>query len=316
MAHQIYNSEIAYAGETPWHGLGQQIDANAPSAEWLKAAKLNWTLNRCDLVARTEDGTEVDIDDQIAWVRSDNHKPMVISSPNWRPFQNHEALDFMDRYVKAGGATLETVGALKGGKIVWALASINHSFETRPGDTTRGYLLLTTPHIVGMAMSIRTTTVRVVCRNTLTMAEREGTEHFRQNHLSDFNTDRAQEAVANAHENLARAEQRAKTLDGIKIGVEDALRKVILPVFDPEFEIDAKKDLKDQLPRRAAQILASIDHAPGAIEGTAWGILNGITHWADHVAGRGNDARLQKAWLGKNARLKLKAEAKLLDLAD
>ena len=46
MAHLIENTngkaEIAYAGQTPWHGLGQQLTVGASIEEWRKEAGLDW----------------------------------------------------------------------------------------------------------------------------------------------------------------------------------------------------------------------------------------------------------------------------------
>ncbi len=37
---------MAYAGQTPWHGLGQELPRGRPIEEWLKAARLDWELQR------------------------------------------------------------------------------------------------------------------------------------------------------------------------------------------------------------------------------------------------------------------------------
>lgn len=324
MAHQIENSEIAYRGEMPWHGLGTRVEDGTSSEDWLEAAGLNWTLERAPLTATvTPEGAEpysVPVPDRFAWVRSDNRRVLTVAGKGWRPLQNRDALGFMDRYVRAGGVELETVGALRGGEVVWGLAKLKHSFQVRRGDKVEGYLLLTSPNTLGTAISIRTTTVRVVCANTMAMAERSSEAQYRQNHLSDFDVEKAREAVANAHEVLALAEKRAKTLDRMKIKIEDAMQRVIIPVFTSyktEEEVAEFKGCEpEKLPKAAADILKSIVEAPGALPGTGWGVLNGITHYCDHVAGKDADARLYQSWVGWKAAAKVQAEKKLLELAD
>jgi len=223
----------------------------------------------------------------------------------------------MDKYVRAGGATLETAGSLRDGKIVWGLARLNHSFNVTPGDRVEGYLLITSPHEVGKAITVRTTTVRVVCANTMAMAVSQGTVNYNQNHLSDFDVDRAREAVESAHEALQLAENRAKTLSNLKLSMEDAVKLVLVPNFAPEMAEMATEDMMDatKQPKRLQGIINSILTAPGAVQDNGWGVLNGVTHYADHVLGRENATRMFRSWIGDMGYAKLAVEKTLLELA-
>lgn len=317
--HQIENEMIAYSGETPWHGIGAQLDTGSTPEEFLQAAKLDWTIEKHPMQVLLGDKA-IPVPDKFALLRSTDQKLFGVCSEAWTPFQNADALDFMRRYCEAGGATMETAGGLRDGRIVWGLARLNHSFEVRPGDRVKGYLLITTPHVVGMSSSVRTTTVRVVCRNTMAMANNSSTIEYRQNHLTPFDIEKAKEAVEQAHENLALAELRAKTIDKLKINLEDAVKKVLVPVFDSKLADDldfmhAPLDV-EQLPKRFQHIIDSLQNAPGAIEGTGWGVLNGVTHWADHVAGNSASTRLFRSWVGDYSRAKLQVEQRLLEMAE
>jgi hypothetical protein len=57
MPHEIDYSTggpaIAYAGETPWHGLGEKLPEGQPIEAWLKAARLEWGLRRLPVNAVT-----------------------------------------------------------------------------------------------------------------------------------------------------------------------------------------------------------------------------------------------------------------------
>ena len=48
MAHEIDMSNgqanMAYVGETPWHGLGQQLKAGASIETWRKAAGMDFAI--------------------------------------------------------------------------------------------------------------------------------------------------------------------------------------------------------------------------------------------------------------------------------
>ncbi len=317
MAHEI--ESIAYANAVPWHGLGTQVSDDLNDEQFLKAAGLDWKVELKPLKADLGGGEYADVPGRFALVRNTDRKILTIAGQTWRPFQNADALKFIGDYAKAGGATLETAGSLQGGTMVWGLAALKHSFAVRPGDTIRGYLLLTVPHTVGTAHTIRTTAVRVVCANTLALASRSDANiNYRQNHLSDFDVSAAKDAVGKAHVELAEAERRFKIIADLKLSIEDAVKKVLIPVFEPELlGTPAFENIlsPENLPKKIDAILASAANAPGNEAGTGWGLLNGVTHWADHVAGTNSGRRLFRAWLGDTAAHKQAVEQKLLELA-
>lgn len=326
MAHQV--ETMAYANEVPWHGLGARVDDNLTPEEMLKAAGLDWELKRLPLQIApgpdTPEGFEgLAVTERNAWVRDKDKKIMAVAGTNWRPLQPADALGFMRDYVAAGAATLETAGSLRDGRVVWGLARIKHDFEVRPGDRVNGYLLITSPNEVGKAITVRTTTVRVVCANTMALAHTggNGVTQYRQSHMSDFDVAAAKDAVGNAHEQLAQAERNARILDKLKLKASDAITKVLVPVFAPQIMEDeeamAAMEDPNTMPKIFQEILSSVEGAPGAkeIEGTGWAVLNGVTHWADHVCGRGSASRMHRAWMGDNALRKIEVEAKLLELA-
>lgn len=307
---------MAYAGEVPWHGLGARVDQDVDCDEMLEAAGLNWDVNLWPLQAEnSETGEVISVKDRFALVRSTDKRVLTVTGKSWKPLQNRDTINFMKNYVEAGGATLETAGALRDGKLVWGLARLNMAFEVSRGDAVNGYLLITSPHEVGKAITVRTTTVRVVCANTMALANTQSDLNYKQNHLTEFDVEAAKEKVAQAHEHLAIAEQRAKTLFELKISIEDAVKQAIIPSVFPQLaSVEGIMDPVNQ-PKPLQQLIHSINHAPGADRETAWGVLNGVTHWADHVAGQPGQARLYRAWAGDTMREKQLVEQRLYELA-
>tara|TARA_R110000868_G_scaffold160021_3_gene389308 strand:+ start:1097 stop:2047 length:951 start_codon:yes stop_codon:yes gene_type:complete len=315
MAHEIESIAYRYQTEadTPWHGLGVKVGDDLNSAEFLEAAGLNWTVDEQPLFTSV-DGVLIPINNKRAFVRSTDQKVFAVASKEWRPTQNKTALDFLDQFAKAGGAKFETAGSLRGGKIVWGLLALGRSFDVRPGDTVKGYLLLTVPHTVGTAITCHLTSVRTVCANTLRAGHASGAKIYSQSHLMDFDFDAARKAVLTANEDLAAAEARYKTIAGLKINLQDAVDKVLVPVFAPEYKETNEAGGVVDLPKTIDQIITSINNAPGAEIGTGWGVLNGVTHWADHVRGRNGASRLFASWLGDIGNKKTEVESKLLEL--
>jgi hypothetical protein len=169
---------------------------------------------------------------------------------------------------------------------------------------------------------VATTTVRVVCQNTMTLADREGKVNYRQNHLSEFNVNAARASIEAAHEQLSEQERRCKAMDALKLSIDDAILKVIAPTFLPEMmkedeEMIQKMMIDPQLmPKKLAEIVNSVFHAPGATPDTAYGILNGITHFTTHVAGSTQEIRMSRSFAGDYRDKQSFAEKLLLELAD
>ena len=64
MAHNITQAKngqymTAWAGDTPWHRLGQQADGLMTATEALIAANLDWLVEKRPLYNQTENGPEV-----------------------------------------------------------------------------------------------------------------------------------------------------------------------------------------------------------------------------------------------------------------
>ncbi len=316
MAHEI--ETMAYAGETPWHGLGARVDGDIGVDEMLVKAGLDWKVEKRALFTFDDNGQKSRVNGRYALVRSSDNRVLTLTGPAWKPLQNSEVLGFFRDYADAGGCKLETAGSLRGGKFIWGLAKINHSFEASPGDVVNGYLLFMSPHQVGSAITISTTTIRVVCMNTMRMALEDSatSTHHRQNHLKEFDRDSAAMAVEAAHEQLYRAGQEARALVNVRMSTFDTVR-LLSSHFQENLSRRSGKDMVDPANwnKHLAGVMASVNSAPGAQPGTAWGVLNGVTHWIDHEAGRVSDTRILRAWLGDYAKVKLQVNQDLLQLA-
>lgn len=330
MSHEV--ETMAYANQVPWHGLGARVDTDVSVEEMLEAAGLNWRVNLCPMTAETPDGDHIRVKDRYALVRDTDNRVLTITGKSWHPLQNEDTLGLMREYVSAGGATLETAGSLRGGRVVWGLAKLNHQFNVTRGDAVNGYLLITSPHEVGKAITVRTTTVRVVCANTMAMANSMSEINYKQNHLAAFDTEAAKGAIALAHDELAEAEKRAKMLHKLKLDLKDAMQKVFIPstmpkTLEPEVGMtdeehaEHTREILDRIiqpeeqPAQLQQLVESYNNAPGAEPGTGWGAMNAVTYWADHVVGRNSNSRMWRAWVGDTGRMKLDAERRLLELA-
>lgn len=318
MAHELDNNHMVYAQGTdvPWHGLGDTFPPDTPPAEVLKRAKLDWRVEKRSLTYVCSDGSPRTVEGKAALVRDYDGKLMDIVGKDWKPHQNEDTFKIFDKYVKIGGATMETAGALRGGEIVWGLANLKHGFKTPRGDEIKGYILLMGSHKFGKATLMQTTAVRVVCMNTLRLAMQGQAELVvRVNHGYEFNADIVEQQFGLAHEAIDEFNRNAAVLTKLNLSQEDAMR-ILQPTYQPMTDIDKLINGETQPNNPMNMILTSIVNAPGADPGTAWGVLNGVTYYADHMAGRTQDTRLTSSWMGTEAKRKDDVVARLLRVAN
>jgi len=97
MAHDIDQSTgkpaIAYVGEKPWHGLGEELPVGQPIETWLHAARLDWELKRLP-VQYLVDGVHRTMEDKFVLARSDTHEALSIVSSDYQIVQPREVLEF------------------------------------------------------------------------------------------------------------------------------------------------------------------------------------------------------------------------------
>jgi phage/plasmid-like protein (TIGR03299 family) len=212
MAHMI--ETMAYAGATPWHGLGVPVDADIDVDDMLVRAGLDWGVEKVPLHIH-RGGAEQMVPGQYALVRDSDDSVLSVVGSTYEPVQNRDAMEFFREFCDAGDMTLETAGSLSGGRRVWALASIRDGFQLAGGDEVSGYLLLTNPHARNEALVAQFTPVRVVCQNTLAMALRGGGSGvFRHRHMAAFDPERARQALGLARDQLASFHEAAEFLSG------------------------------------------------------------------------------------------------------
>lgn len=173
MAHEVNvvngRASMAYFGETPWHGLGQKLESPATAAEAIIAAGLDFEVGLHPLV--TTDGLAVL--QRKAVIRPDTNQVLGVVGNSYVPIQNAEAFQFLDTVVADGELRYHTAGALGRGERIWMLAKLpGHIRVNGTDDITEKFLLLSNSHDASSALRVYFTPIRVVCANTLGVAER------------------------------------------------------------------------------------------------------------------------------------------------
>lgn len=323
MAHALdmTNGRVnyAYVGQPGWHGLGNELEPGAPLETWADVAGLAHTVEAADSLymvpgddePRTHDGRKT-------LYRSDNGAALANVSEDYRVVQPREVLEFYRDLTDASGMfTLETAGSLHGGKKVWALAKSKLTLEIGGADIVLPYLFLATSYDGSMATTGKFTTVRVVCQNTLNMADRGAGAAVRVPHSTDFDPDAVKAELGLIETRAADFEARARAMASMELHPGDAL-DYWAEIFgrDPGALGGEPLDFEKLSTFRKRRIEAAADawtNGPGAnlkgARGTLWGALNAVTFLVDHEqrSRTTQESRFASAQFGDGARQKAAA---------
>lgn len=323
MAHDLdmSNSRVnfAHVGESAWHRLGNRLNHGATLEQWSEAAGFAWEAVRSPVMFRTTEGADpVTMPGRFVIHRSDTGAPLSVMSGNFRITQPAQVMEFFRDIIKAGGAKMETAGMLAGGAKFWALARFDDQFDM-PGDSPiLPYLMLATSLDGSLSNTAAFTTVRVVCQNTLAMANRMAHDGaagvVRVPHSTDFNADQVKSQLGLMQGRWEQFKKDARSMSQRTISREDAV-EYFLSVLYPKAKT---LDLAETRPTLGA-VLSVYENGIGqqtdAAKDTVWGLLQACTRYVDHEKkAASDDTRLQQAWFGAGAALKRAAYEKALEL--
>lgn len=318
MAHELTQradgfTEMAFVGELPWHGLGQELAEGADMETWRKAAGMDWTIQSAP-VQYVSASAYNQFNGQNVLYRNDNNLPLSIVSDRYKPVQPAEVLEFFDSLVKEAGFKLHTAGTLRGGKRLWALAETGKFGEVCKDDGVGGFLLLSTSCDRTLATTARFTSVRVVCNNTLTMAQNDIRTMIKVPHSTVFDHDKVKLQLGQVSEAFGSFMEMAKFLQNQKLNQAQAkvfLTKLMTPqakLANEQYNIEKNKGYSKIL-----EMFEGSGKGADLVGFTKWGMLNAVTEYYDHIIpNRSNDTRLDNAWFGSGDRIKNQAVNLLL----
>lgn len=313
---------MMYIGEVPWHRLGTKLDQPATAREAIVAAGLDYEVKLTPV--STFDG--LTIPKTMAVVRYDTQAVLGVVSDRYVPVQNHQAFSFLDALVAEGGLRYHTAGALGKGERVWMLSKLpGHIRVKNSEDLVDKFLLLSNSHNGSGALRVYFTPIRVVCQNTLALAERRSQgQGVTIMHKGDLESKikEAQEVLglaARFYDDAAEQINRLASHYPNQAQLTAYFRE-LYP--DPEEGKDNARavNIRQELHRLFEE---GIGHNEPSIKTTTWTAFNAVTEFVDHVrTSRGtNDTdrvsnRLESIWFGSGAQLKQRAWNLALEMAN
>lgn len=321
MTHLI--EQMAYVGQTPWHGLGNQLTQKQPIEIWQREAGMDWQIQDSPVHFKADSigplGTIHSFPEQKVLFRSDTKAPLSVVSNRYQIVQPREVLEFYRDLSEVSGYELETAGVLKGGRKFWALARTGQSAVLKGNDEVSGYLLLATSCDGTLATTATPTTVRVVCNNTLTIALDGATRSIKVPHNTRFDPKAVKKQLGIAVSQWDEFMYRMRNLAERKVQWHEAMGFFMNVMCD----IQPNSAMPQVLPNeRALRKVQSLYEGQGkgstlaSANGTAWGLLNAVTEYVDHERrARSTEYRMDSAWFGQGAVIKQRALDAALKLA-
>lgn len=284
MAHNLNetNGKISFAStEKAWHGLGQIVKNAMTSKEAIELGGLGYEVIKEQIYADVDGIGKIAIPDNFATIRKDTNTPLGVVGNRYEIVQNADAFVFFDAIVGQGQAIFETAGALGKGERIFVTAKMpNYIRIAGTDDVTEVYVVLTNTHDGSGAVICGITPVRIVCQNTLRMAMKGMVNKVAIRHTknAENNLLQAHKLLSITNEYTEKMNQAVNALSLKKVS-DAQVKQLIEGLFPSESEGTTR------IENIRKEVLNSYYTGVGqeGILGTAWGVLNGITHYTSHA---------------------------------
>ncbi len=328
MSHDLDESTgkpaMAYVGDVPWHGLGEKLPAGQSIERWVEAARLNWQIQKLSVQYQFKGQFRL-MPERFVLTRDDTGAGLSVVSGDYSVVQPKEILEFYRDLVKERHYTLETAGALDGGRKVWALArtGLVANVAGINGDELGAYILLATSCDKSLATTATFTSVRVVCQNTLGFAfdDMKGNKrpNVKADHTRKFNPSAIKEQLGLIDKAWSQFMARIDPMANFSLE-RMAAHKYFESLFLSDKDIEERKKPSGAKDNEIHQIASLFHSAPGqnikTASGTLWGAVNAVTYFVDHVRSTKAVERMDSAWFGSGAALKERAWNRAMELIE
>jgi len=217
----------------------------------------------------------------------DNGKDVLaIVGSKYQVVQNEQLFDFGDNLLD-GGASWESAGSIKGGRVVFGSLVIPKEIvldAEGANDKTITYLLVHTSHDGSVSVQASITPVRVVCQNTLNLALKGAKQSFKLRHTQsiDGKIAMAREALGMSFAYMDTFADEAKALFEKEV-TEKQFIDIVKAIY-PKPDKDATKAQLTKWDNKMVLLSDLYNNSPtnANIKGTAWGVFNALTERLDY----------------------------------
>lgn len=329
MAHQInYNEQTGKHSffsvkERAWHGLGTIIQDYPTSAEAIKYAQLDYTVEKRPMFTYdTENHTadpetdivipEIAVPDFFATIRTDTEQVLGVVGNDYEVVQNVKAFDFFDSIVGGkDGILYETAGALgENGARIFITAKLPDYIRVGKDDLIENYLFLTTSHDGYSSITAAFTPIRICCNNTLNAALKGAVNSVKIRHTAS-----AHDKLKQAHHLLGISNLLANELEEVfnhwsKIRITDsAVKRLVQVAMAPNKEVlqNLQNGKHEELSSNFNNLVSSVmdyhftssTQQEATTKGTLYGCYNAVTGYFQNVRNyRDEESKLNSIMFG------------------
>jgi phage/plasmid-like protein (TIGR03299 family) len=312
MAHELHEHDQMISGRNimPWHELGE-VRENFGIDDLHRI--MGWPVEMVPLI--TADGDKTD---SFATVRKDfttlpeGMKPtgnIILGtglSRNYSVLQNEDLIKIVEPFVD-NGCALETAGTLKNGQRVWIMMRLAKDLNVGKDDVIQRYILASNDHTGRQSAKFGLVGVRVVCQNTLNVAESaETSKLIRIYHQGDVNESMKTVASMLDHVNGAFVNYGINLSQLAKEQINaDDLRKYVRNCFFERFNAKEKEEMAKRIEKRENTIIELFEAGAGSdlksAKGTWYGAYQAVNNYLNHHNDIALDSRLPSLVWGHRA---------------
>jgi phage/plasmid-like protein (TIGR03299 family) len=249
-------------------------------------------------------------------VRKTSSKEILgVVGKNYVPLQNEVAFKPFQGFIDSGFAEIEKGGTFQNDAVVWMQARLKSDPITIvKGDDIQKYILLSHGHNGKMAVRFGFTPVRVICQNTLAMANRDrDSQLIRIKHSTQ--TELALQDIEKAMD-LANATFNKTALDYMLLARKNITKALFTQYVTKVFSLKNGSETEKTKTSKVLEKMTKLFETGAGqdlslVRGTYWAAYNAVTDHLTHSAGYDANKRLESSHLGESARI----NAKALDLA-
>lgn len=307
---QLANGNYSFChvkGTAPgWHNLGTEYEGEENVHRIAAQAGADFRTGIVELQLHSDEYPQVNgvqVDERYL-IRLDNFKPLASVGPEYQMVENSEVWNYLQQWIDAGLAKLDTAGSLFGGlKNFVNLKMVGEPLVIKGNDTMELHLLTMNPFDGKTAIFSGFTNIRSVCNNTVTAAiQDKASKMLRIRHRGDmtFKLETAQNVLRLAYEDQTKNAEMFRFLASKPI-----LENDLLIYIKKLWGIDLQKPYAD-IPTRTKNmldgVLSAVNSGAGQnmpeTRGTYYWAFQGVNFYQNHIDGRNPQNRMNNLLFG------------------